>query len=89
MTLKKSLAVFGQVFVEIYGQGETPMTITCLRREDHAVDDDAVLGSVGWARTGVEVAIVDSRGKPVAPGDIGERQKEDGRQAAQSFFRQA
>jgi acyl-CoA synthetase (AMP-forming)/AMP-acid ligase II len=70
--LKKSLAVFGQVFVQIYGQGETPMTITCLRQQDHAVHDDAVLGSVGWARTGVEVAVVDNGGKPVAPGEIGE-----------------
>lgn len=70
--LKKSLAVFGQVFVQIYGQGETPMTITCLRRQDHQAEDDAVLGSVGWARTGVEVIVVDPDGRTVAPGEIGE-----------------
>ena len=70
--LKKSLKAFGQVFSQIYGQGETPMTITGLRREDHALEDDAVLGSVGLARTGVEVAVVDGDGHPVAAGEIGE-----------------
>jgi acyl-CoA synthetase (AMP-forming)/AMP-acid ligase II len=70
--LKRSLAVFGQVFVQIYGQGESPMTITWLRREDHRVGDDALLGSVGWARTGMEVAVVDESGRPVPTGEIGE-----------------
>ena len=31
--LKKAMAAFGPVFVQIYGQGEAPMTITRLRRE--------------------------------------------------------
>lgn len=70
--LKKSLKVFGQVFSQIYGQGETPMTITSLRREDHALQDDSILGSVGLARTGVEVAVVDGTGQPVPAGEIGE-----------------
>jgi acyl-CoA synthetase (AMP-forming)/AMP-acid ligase II len=70
--LKKSLAVFGQVFVQIYGQGEAPMTITCLRRADHLSTDDSMLGSVGWPRTGVEVAIVDTHGTPLPIGEVGE-----------------
>jgi acyl-CoA synthetase (AMP-forming)/AMP-acid ligase II len=70
--LKKSLAVFGQVFVQIYGQGETPMTITCLRRQDHELQDDTILGSVGWARTGIDVAVLGGNGQQVAPGEIGE-----------------
>jgi acyl-CoA synthetase (AMP-forming)/AMP-acid ligase II len=70
--LKKALAVFGQVFVQIYGQGEAPMTITSLRRADHLSGDDSILGSVGWARTGVEVAVVDERGSPLPAGEIGE-----------------
>jgi acyl-CoA synthetase (AMP-forming)/AMP-acid ligase II len=70
--LKKSLAVFGQVFAQIYGQGEAPMTITWLRREDHACGDDAILGSVGVARTGVEVRIVDEGGRDLPAGEIGE-----------------
>jgi len=70
--IRKSLAMFGQVFVQIYGQGESPMTITALRRADHALDDDAILGSVGFARSGVEVAVVTPEGRPVARGEVGE-----------------
>lgn len=70
--LKKSLQVFGQVFVQIYGQGEAPMTITSLRRKDHETQDESVLSSVGCARTGIEVAVVDPEGLPVPPGVVGE-----------------
>ncbi|WP_448203769.1 AMP-binding protein [Azospirillum sp. sgz302134] len=70
--LKKSLATFGPVFAQIYGQGESPMTITGLRRADHATDDDRILGSVGYARSGVEVAVVDDQGRPLPAGEIGE-----------------
>ena len=67
-----AMNVFGQVFVQIYGQGEAPMTITSLRRADHALGDDAVLGSVGWARTGVDVRVVDAHGAVLPPGVSGE-----------------
>jgi acyl-CoA synthetase (AMP-forming)/AMP-acid ligase II len=70
--LKKAMPVFGQAFVQIYGQGEAPMTITSLRRADHALADDSILGSVGWARSGVEVAVVDDGDTPLPPGEIGE-----------------
>jgi acyl-CoA synthetase (AMP-forming)/AMP-acid ligase II len=70
--LKKSLAAFGPVFAQIYGQGEAPMTITSLRRADHALADEAILGSVGFPRSGVEVAVVGADGRPLAPGEIGE-----------------
>jgi long-chain acyl-CoA synthetase len=48
------------------------MTITALRRADHALADDAILGSVGWARSGVEVGIVDEQDRSVPVGEIGE-----------------
>jgi len=70
--IRKSLATFGQVFAQIYGQGESPMTITGLRRADHATHDDDILGSVGFARSGVAVAVVTAEGTPVAPGEVGE-----------------
>ncbi len=70
--IRRSLQVFGDVFVQIYGQGESPMTITVLRREDHRTADDAVLASVGWARSGVQVAVVDADDRPLPPGGIGE-----------------
>jgi acyl-CoA synthetase (AMP-forming)/AMP-acid ligase II len=34
--------------------------------------DDAILGSVGWARTGCEVAVVGSDGLPLPAGETGE-----------------
>ncbi|MFC7672820.1 long-chain fatty acid--CoA ligase [Mycolicibacterium sp. GCM10028919] len=71
-SLKKAMAAFGPIFVQLYGQGEAPMTITGLRRDDHEGADDAVLGSVGYPRSGVDVAVVDSDGEPLAVGMIGE-----------------
>jgi acyl-CoA synthetase (AMP-forming)/AMP-acid ligase II len=70
--LRKSLAMFGQVFVQIYGQGESPMTITGLRRADHSGDDAAILGSVGFPRTGVDAAVVSQKGERLASGEVGE-----------------
>ena len=57
-SLKKAMAAFGPIFVQLYGQGEAPMTITGLRRADHLDADDAILGSVGYARSGVDVAVL-------------------------------
>lgn len=71
--LKRALARFGRDrFTQIYGQGESPMTITGLRRADHASEDDAILGSVGCARSGVEVAVLREDGSRAAPGETGE-----------------
>jgi len=70
--IKRSLTLFGPIFAQLYGQGESPMTITGMRRNDHLTDDDATLGSVGWARSGVEVAIFDEEDRPVAAGVAGE-----------------
>jgi fatty-acyl-CoA synthase len=71
-SIKKALAAFGPVFVQLYGQGEAPMTITGLRRADHVGADDAVLGSVGYARSGVEVAVQRADGEPAPVDEIGE-----------------
>lgn len=71
-SLKKAMAAFGNIFAQIYGQGESPMTITGLRRADHDSPDDAVLGSVGYARSGVEVRVLGPDGAPARTGDIGE-----------------
>jgi fatty-acyl-CoA synthase len=71
-SLKRALAAFGPIFVQLYGQGEAPMTITGLRRADHVEADDAILGSVGYARSGVDVAVLRDDGTPSAIGEIGE-----------------
>jgi fatty-acyl-CoA synthase len=78
-SIKRALAAFGPVFAQIYGQGETPMTITGLRRADHRAADDAILGSVGYPRSGMQVAVlrdddtaagVDEIGEIVCRGDV-------------------
>ena len=60
---------FGPVFVQLYGMGESPMTITYLRPQDHR---GKALSSAGIARTDVEVRLVDESGAAVAEGSEGE-----------------
>ncbi len=71
-SLKKAMAAFGTLFAQIYGQGESPMTITGLRRADHELADDAILASVGYARSGMEVAVLRDDGNPADAGEVGE-----------------
>ena len=71
-SLKMAMAAFGPVFAQIYGQGESPMTITGLRRADHDGADDAILGSVGYARSGMEVAVLRADNTPAATDEVGE-----------------
>lgn len=71
-SLRKAITAFGPIFAQIYGQGESPMTITGLRRADHESGDDAILGSVGYARSGMEVAVLGPDGRPAPTGEIGE-----------------
>ncbi|MBK0329120.1 AMP-binding protein [Rhodobacteraceae bacterium F11138] len=67
---------FGPVFVQVYGQGECPMGITALSRQDVTDRSSANwqqrLASVGRAQAPVEVQIGDSRGRPLPPGEHGE-----------------
>ena len=72
--LKKALDLMGPVFVQIYGQTESPMTGTLLRPEEHRLDEPYAsrLGSCGRARSGIGVRILDEDDLPVPPGDVGE-----------------
>ena len=73
--IDEALALFGPRFVQIYGQGETPMTITSLRRD--LVADDGHPGwrarraSVGQAMACVELRIADG-GVDMPAGEPGE-----------------
>jgi fatty-acyl-CoA synthase len=71
-SLKKAIAAFGPVFAQIYGQGESPMTITGLRRADYQGADDAILGSVGYARSGMEVAVLRADDTLATTDEVGE-----------------
>jgi len=72
----RALDVLGPRMVQIYGQGESPMTITVLTAADHTDDHDGRLlerlGSVGRAQVGVEVAVLDGAGHAAAVGEVGE-----------------
>jgi len=74
--LDDALAVFGPRLAQIYGQGETPMTITALSKDDHADRDHPRwrdrLQSVGLPRTDVEVRVVDDDDQELPSGEIGE-----------------
>ncbi|MBK7017387.1 MAG: AMP-binding protein [Sulfuritalea sp.] len=73
---RAALARFGNVLVQIYGQGESPMTISCLPRADHADSGHPRhlerLASVGPAFTGVEVRVGGADDAPLPPGEVGE-----------------
>ncbi len=74
--LAHAVETLGPCLVQLYGQGESPMTITYLPHRDHVADgSDAQLrrmASAGVARTDVEVAIVDEQDQPLGAGDVGE-----------------
>jgi long-chain acyl-CoA synthetase len=74
--LKQGLEKLGPRFYGLYGQGESPMTITGLPQAMHSERDhprfEERLMSVGIARTGVAFRVVDEGGLEVPAGEIGE-----------------
>jgi acyl-CoA synthetase (AMP-forming)/AMP-acid ligase II len=69
---RRMLERFGSVFVQIYGQGEAPMTITYLAADAHDPGDPDSLTCAGIAHPGIEVEVMDAEDEPVAPGQRGE-----------------
>ncbi|MAS41744.1 MAG: AMP-dependent synthetase [Rhodobacteraceae bacterium] len=74
--IDEALDVLGPRFVQIYGQGESPMTITALSRdlvadETHP-DWRARRDSVGQAQACAELAILGPDRRPLPPGEAGE-----------------
>ena len=74
--LRRALEVFGPVFVQLFGQGETPMTATVLPPSDHAAalagERQERLGSAGYARPGMDVRILGPDGSELPSGEVGE-----------------
>jgi len=74
--LQRALDVMGPRFAQIYGQGESPMTITALAKS--VVNDRGHprwlgrIASVGVAQSGVEVAVRGEDGADLPTGAIGE-----------------
>ena len=73
---KFAFAALGPRLAQIYGQGESPMTITAMNRalvaDALARGDDARLGSVGIAQAGMEVRVADANDRSLPDGEIGE-----------------
>ncbi len=70
--LKRCKRIFGNRLCQLYGQGEAPMTIAGLNRDDHWSDNDSILRSVGWPRLGVDIAIWGDDDTPLPDGVTGE-----------------
>ena len=74
--IERALRVMGPRFVQIYGQGETPMVGTALARS-HLADTTHPrhaqrIASVGVAQTPVAVRVATSEGEPLPTGEVGE-----------------
>ena len=73
--LEAAFAALGPRLAQIYGQGESPMTITAMNRaaiaDAVARGDAAQLASVGRAQTGIELRVGDAD-RPCAAGTAGE-----------------
>ena len=74
--LQRAMDVFGPRFFQLYGQGETPMTIAGLTQSEHQASRESGrlsrLGTCGVPRTGVEVRVVDPMGVDRPAGEAGE-----------------
>ncbi|MEP9349973.1 AMP-binding protein [Xanthobacter sp. KR7-225] len=74
--IARAIEVMGQRFVQIYGQGESPMTGTALGRH-HLADTTHPhhaerTASVGVAQTPVRIRVADAEGRALPPGEVGE-----------------
>ena len=74
--MKAHIAKLGPCLVQIFGQAESPMTLTYLPQHDHVLDGtkDQMrrLASAGIPRTDVEIKIFDSEDKELPVGEMGE-----------------
>ncbi|MDA4631265.1 hypothetical protein NZA98_09100, partial [Escherichia coli] len=65
-----ALKTLGPVLVQYFGLGEVTGNITVLPPAYHTTQDgpDARIGTCGFARTGMQIAIQDDTGQEVSPG---------------------
>jgi fatty-acyl-CoA synthase len=70
--LREGIHKLGPIFFQFYGQTESPMTVSVMRKHEHDVNDPERLASCGRPVPWVSVALLDDRGKEVADGVPGE-----------------
>jgi long-chain acyl-CoA synthetase len=74
--LRDAVDTFGPRLIQIYGQGESPMTVSALSRELVAnrrnPDWERLAASVGMAQSCVEIQVVDAARRSLPVGEAGE-----------------
>lgn len=73
--LREAMRIFGPIFTQGYGAGETTSTISILTQQDHLrglEEKPELLASCGRAYGESEVIVADDDGNPVADGEVGE-----------------
>lgn len=70
--MKRAMDIVGCGFVQMYGMTETSGTIVTLNPEDHDVNGNERMRSVGTPLPGVEIKIIDENGDTVPPRTVGE-----------------
>jgi long-chain acyl-CoA synthetase len=74
--LDAAIAAFGYRFAQLYGQGESPMTITGMTRAmieaAHRTGDRARLESAGVPQTVCQVRVADEHDRELPVGEVGE-----------------
>ncbi len=74
--IERALRVMGPRFVQIYGQGETPMVATALSRQHLSAAEHPRyrerIASVGVAQTPVQLRVSDEQGVSLPCGEVGE-----------------
>jgi long-chain acyl-CoA synthetase len=74
--IKAAVQRFGPRVAQLYGQGESPMTISGISAQllgaAVSAGDSQLIGSVGFPMTSMQVSVVDEGGRPVAAGELGE-----------------
>ncbi len=81
LVIRKAVALFpGVSFINAFGQTETASTITMLGPEDHIIEGSDEekdrklkrLSSIGRALSDVDIKVVDTNGRELLPGKMGE-----------------
>ncbi len=74
--LKQAITTFGPILTQLYGQTEAPMMICALAKQEHVVADPErekrVLSSCGRPTFLTRLRLVDSDGRDVPAGEVGE-----------------
>ena len=70
--LRTAIATFKCDFAQVYGLTETTGAVTYLPPEDHDPAGNARMRSCGRAMGGITIRVVDSTGRDLLPGEVGE-----------------